>query len=387
MNTEALLVTACGGPRWMDAAGLSSQSSRRTMSRSGALLLLVGAATAQNCEELVVRHGMTGYANAEGDFGDFDGAGSTNPFGPAPPPGPPDSYALSPECQSARIHCDAGHVTAAGASTAVITCDNGVWEFPTLTPCADAGAFGSCTGLGSPIVPTADTLCRRADGGCESLTPTDSGGANAGVFTYSDDARPDGSTASLHCNTGFDLRNPAAPHRTCHGGTWAADLPLIAPQVCDAALASAPWLQPHLPDSAACPIGDFRARLTAVDEACCAEGQCVDGVNECSMHCGAVFLSLYSTCNHTMTQLLDGMDGATDGVASVVADLHDSCLGTQPPQIIEELIRMRDEDGCTIHGDGVGARFSRFDSSRSALPLCPPPPPPLLLFLSRRRQA
>ena len=99
------------------------------------------------------------------------------------------------------------------------------------------------------------------------------------------------------------------------------------------------------------------------------------------MHCGAVFLSLYSTCNHTMTQLLDGMDGATDGVASVVADLRDSCLGTQPPQIIEELIRMRDEDGCTIHGDGVGARFSRFNP----LPLCPPSS--VLLFLSRRRQA
>eukprot|EP01046_Picozoa_sp_COSAG06_P098028 COSAG06_NODE_44124_length_366_cov_0.573034_2_plen_66_part_01 len=64
-----------------DAAGLSSQSSRRTMRRSGALLLLVGTATAQNCEELVVRRGMTGYANAAGDFGDFDEAGSTNPFG------------------------------------------------------------------------------------------------------------------------------------------------------------------------------------------------------------------------------------------------------------------------------------------------------------------
>ena len=55
-----------------------------------------------------------------------------------------------------------------------------------------------------------------------------------------------------------------------------------------------------------------------------------------------------------MTQLLDGMDGATDGVAHVVEDLRTACLALSPSDIIDTMIRLEDEEGCTIEGDGVG---------------------------------
>ena len=233
-----------------------------------------------------------------------------------------------------------GYQTPAGAGQIEISCDAGAWGFPGFP--------------GFPSPTTSDTLCVSKDGTCPSLTAAVSGGANAGVFSYSDSLN-DGSTATLRCNIGFVLRDSAAPHRRCTGGAWEVDQPGTTAQVCDPQPLAPPWLQPHLPDSADCPIGDFRARLTAVDEACCAGGQCVaQGITDCSVQCGGKFLALYSTCNATMNQLLDGVDGELDGVAAVVEDLRTECLATPVPDIIAELIRMRDEDGCTIDGDGIG---------------------------------
>jgi hypothetical protein len=119
-----------------------------------------------------------------------------------------------------------------------------------------------------------------------------------------------------------------------------------------------PWLGTDMPDSAECPIADFRAKLVAVDAACCAEpGSCSGpdaGAGACALGCAAKLLPLYSTCNRTMTQLLDDMDGVTDGVAQIVETMRGACLSVPSTSIIDEMIRMRDEDGCTIHGDGVG---------------------------------
>eukprot|EP01043_Picozoa_sp_COSAG02_P009038 COSAG02_NODE_300_length_25279_cov_159.676529_19_plen_542_part_00 len=119
-----------------------------------------------------------------------------------------------------------------------------------------------------------------------------------------------------------------------------------------------PWLGTDMPDSTECPIADFRAKLVAVDAACCAEPGSCSGPNagdgQCNLHCAAKLLPLYTTCNHTMTQLLDAMDGTTDGVAQIVETIRGSCLTVPSTSIIDEMIRMRDEDGCTINGNGVG---------------------------------
>jgi hypothetical protein len=117
-----------------------------------------------------------------------------------------------------------------------------------------------------------------------------------------------------------------------------------------------PWLGTDLPDTVECPIADFRAKLAAVDTECCpGAGQCSGGgSSECSLHCAGKFLPLYASCNRTMTQLLDGMDGITDGVAQNVENMRGACLALSSTAIIDEMIRMRDEDGCTIHGNGVG---------------------------------
>jgi hypothetical protein len=119
-----------------------------------------------------------------------------------------------------------------------------------------------------------------------------------------------------------------------------------------------PWLGTDMPDSAECPIADFRAKLVAVDTACCAEPGSCSGPNagggECNLHCAAKLLPLYATCNRTMTQLLDAMDGVADGVAQIVETMRGSCLAVPSASIIDEMIRMRDEDGCTINGNGIG---------------------------------
>ena len=324
---------------------MSDQKSRRLCRHPtvqvciGALLAAAHGASAQ-CPELSVLHGTVAY--------DVD---ASNPFG-----GGRTTGSLTADTRSATVTCDGTSPGSAGyqlpdqgpsqenpigqASDAIqVPCSSaGVWTFPQV-----AG-----------VQTTSDTLCVSKAGTCPSLSPADSGGANAGVFSYSDSLN-DGSTATLRCNTGFVLRDPAALHRVCTGGLWAAEQADTAAQVCDPQSLAAPWLQPHLPDSADCPIGDFRAKLTAVDEACCAGGQCVaQGVTECSVQCGGKFLALYSTCNATMTQLLDGVDGELDGVAAVVEDLRTRCLAIPVTDIIAELIRMRNEDSCTIDGDGIG---------------------------------
>ena len=118
------------------------------------------------------------------------------------------------------------------------------------------------------------------------------------------------------------------------------------------------WLDADLPEIPSCPIGDFRAKLTALDAACCTDdGACAAGAvlpSACSPACGGKFVPLYAKCNRTMTQLLDGMDGITDGVADSVESLRRACLALPAYVIVDEMIRMRDEDGCTIEGDGVG---------------------------------
>ena len=48
------------------------------------------------------------------------------------------------------------------------------------------------------------------------------------------------------------------------------------------------------------------------------------------------------------------MDGVTDGVADSVESLRRACLALPADVIVDEMIRMHDEDGCTIEGDGVG---------------------------------
>lgn len=125
-----------------------------------------------------------------------------------------------------------------------------------------------------------------------------------------------------------------------------------------ASAAVGPWLGTDMPDSAECPIADFRAKLMGVDAACCVNPSSCSGpdagAGQCDLHCAAKLLPLYATCNHTITQLLDAMDGVTDGVAQTVESMRSSCLSIPSTAIIDEMIRMRDEDGCTIHGNGVG---------------------------------
>jgi hypothetical protein len=73
--------------------------------------------------------------------------------------------------------------------------------------------------------------------------------------------------------------------------------------------ASGLWLGRDMPDSDTCPIGDFRAKLIKVDAYCCgAAAGCTGGDFTPSARCAGTFVSLYATCNRTMTQLLDGMD-------------------------------------------------------------------------------
>jgi hypothetical protein len=167
--------------------------------------------------------------------------------------------------------------------------------------------------------------------------------------------------------TDIDIMGDTQTHCQCADG-WsgitcgvangqAPAAPSTGPAV-PASAVMGPWLGTDMPDSAECPIADFRAKLVAVDAACCAEpGSCSGpdaGAGACALGCAAKLLPLYSTCNRTMTQLLDDMDGVTDGVAQIVETMRGACLSVPSTSIIDEMIRMRDEDGCTIHGDGVG---------------------------------
>ena len=54
------------------------------------------------------------------------------------------------------------------------------------------------------------------------------------------------------------------------------------------------WLDADLPEIPSCPIGDFRAKLTALDAACCTDdGACAAGAvlpSACSPACGGKFV-------------------------------------------------------------------------------------------------
>ena len=154
---------------------------------------------------------------------------------------------------------------------------------------------------------------------------------------------------SCSCPPGFS----GATCEDAVGGTAPTPPPAPTPPV-----ASGPWLGNDMPDSVECPIADFRAKLVAVDAVCCAEpGSCSGpdaGGGQCNLHCAAKLLPLYATCNRTMTQLLDAADGVADGVAQIVETMRGACLSIPSTSIIDEMIRMRDVDGCTIHGNGVG---------------------------------
>lgn len=169
---------------------------------------------------------------------------------------------------------------------------------------------------------------------------------------------------SITCkNGGTCVVNPFGSYHDCHCAPgWTGDTCMTQTQGGSPTGSSTdtegPWLGTDMPDSAECPIADFRAKLVAVDTACCAEPGSCSGPNagggECNLHCAAKLLPLYATCNRTMTQLLDAMDGVADGVAQIVETMRGSCLAVPSASIIDEMIRMRDEDGCTINGNGIG---------------------------------
>jgi hypothetical protein len=46
-----------------------------------------------------------------------------------------------------------------------------------------------------------------------------------------------------------------------------------------------------------------------------------------------------------MNQLLDGMDGVTDGQSAVISALRTQCLSIPAPTLLDELNRMRDAAG------------------------------------------
>lgn len=149
----------------------------------------------------------------------------------------------------------------------------------------------------------------------------------------------------------------------------AALLTLLCAHLAGLAGASGQWLGHDMPDSDACPIGDFRAKLIEVDALCCSgPGGCAGGSVTPSPRCGGKFISLYAACNRTMTQLLDGMDvgsqrhssrtsfgcdvymlmadrlwlqGATDGTAHTVEDLRRACLALPADQAVQQAICCR----------------------------------------------
>ena len=132
------------------------------------------------------------------------------------------------------------------------------------------------------------------------------------------------------------------------------------------ALAQGGWLSPHaLPAEwtstavgvpAACPPTVFRYGLSRVDEACCgASGSSctADGVSACTVQCAARFRSFMRECNSTMELLFDAMDGATDGAAARVDSLHGLCRAIPATDVIAELSRLQDAEGCVLQTDGV----------------------------------
>ena len=114
---------------------------------------------------------------------------------------------------------------------------------------------------------------------------------------------------------------------------------------------------PRTPASPAmCPPTAFRARLSSVDAACCgADGaSCtVGGVSACTVQCAARLRHFMLGCNTTMALLFDGMDGAIDGAAARVDSLHELCRAIPATEVVAELSRLQDAEGCVLQTDGV----------------------------------
>ena len=105
-----------------------------------------------------------------------------------------------------------------------------------------------------------------------------------------------------------------------------------------------------------CPPTAFRARLSSVDAACCgADGaSCtVGGVSACTVQCAARLRHFMLGCNTTMALLFDGMDGAIDGAAARVDSLHGLCRAIPATEVVAELSRLQDAEGCVLQTDGV----------------------------------
>eukprot|EP01043_Picozoa_sp_COSAG02_P018157 COSAG02_NODE_841_length_16613_cov_61.635703_3_plen_577_part_00 len=192
--------------------------------------------------------------------------------------------------------------------------------------------------------------------GTGSATPVANANAAGGCNPGGIPTCKNGGTCTL-----FTIMGVTRPNCKCASG-WAGDTCMTQTQGGTSTggntNTASPWLGTDMPDSTECPIADFRAKLVAVDAACCVvHGSCsgpTAGGGECNLHCAAKLLPLYATCNHTMTQLLDAMDGVADGVAQIVETMRGACLTVPSTSIIDEMIRMRNEDGCTIEGNGVG---------------------------------
>ena len=107
---------------------------------------------------------------------------------------------------------------------------------------------------------------------------------------------------------------------------------------------------------AACPLTDFRLRLSHVDTACCAapESSCdANAPAVCTVACAATLRDFSRDCNATSDLLLDSMDGHQDGVAQRTKRLQDACDAIPTVEVLGELSRLQDEAGCAVQTDGV----------------------------------
>ena len=141
-------------------------------------------------------------------------------------------------------------------------------------------------------------------------------------------------------------------------------------------VADCQWLTDflHVGDAAdgggtACALADYRLRLSQVDAACCAapESPCdADGPAVCTIACAATLRDFSRDCNATSNLLLDAMDGNHDGVVRQTKRLQDACDVIPAVDIVGELSRLQDEEGCAVQTDGVAETSVSSSSDGSA---------------------
>lgn len=122
-------------------------------------------------------------------------------------------------------------------------------------------------------------------------------------------------------------------------------------------------------DRTVCALADYRQRLSQVDTACCAapESPCdADGPAVCTIACAAALRIFSRDCNATSNLLLDAMDGQEDGVARRITRLQDACDAIPAVDIVGELSRLQDEEGCAVQTDGVAETSVGSSSDGSA---------------------